>query len=242
MKFVKIDRSSVTEQIIEYLKDQIFKQKLKPGQQLPSEENLGNQLGVGRGTLREALRVLVYLGLIERRNKSTYVTSIATSGDVMEGFIDRIHRHRDVMQVIEVRKIVEPEAAALAAENANAEDVAEIEKHLGEMEKHIGNYLEFVAHDEAFHKSIFNACGNHILLELMKSIHHYMHQNYVLVLRLRPTIAPHSLEYHRKIYAAIKEGNAEEAREIMKEHIFNIEEEMRLIIKSNASVTDKEYA
>ena len=59
MQFPKIGRSSVTEQTIEYFKDQILSSKLKPGQQLPCEENLASQLGVGRGTVREALRVLV---------------------------------------------------------------------------------------------------------------------------------------------------------------------------------------
>jgi GntR family transcriptional repressor for pyruvate dehydrogenase complex len=241
MKFAKIDRSSVTEQVIEYLKDQIFKQKLKPGQQLPSEENLGLQLGVGRGTIREALRVLVYLGLIERRNKSTYVTLLAISGSIMEGFIDRVHKHRDVMKIIEVRKIVEPEAAALAAENATVEEIDQIHKCLEQMEEHIDNYMEFVIHDEDFHRHLFSACGNHILLELMKSIQHYMHQNQVLILRLRPTIAPRSLDFHKKIYEAIKDGNETRAREIMKDHILNIEEEMRIIIKSGASTRIEEY-
>jgi DNA-binding FadR family transcriptional regulator len=203
MQFAKIDRSSVTEQIIEYLKDQILKQELKPGQQLPSEENLGSQLGVGRGTVREALRVLVYLGLIERRNKSTYVTSIATSGSMMTGFLDRIHKHRDVMKVIEVRKIVEPEAAALAAERGDAEEIAEIGRCLAEM-------------------------------ELMKNIQQYMHQNQLVVLRLSPSIEPHSLEFHRRLYAAILEGKEEDARDIMKAHILDIEKEMVGIIKNGS--------
>lgn len=234
MQFEKIDRSSVTEQIIEYLKDQIFKQKLKPGQQLPSEENLGSQLGVGRGTVREALRVLVYLGLIERRNKSTFVTSIATSGNLMAGFLDRIRKHRDVMQVIEVRKIVEPEAAALAAENADEEAVAEIGRCLAAMEKTAGTIKEFIIHDEQFHLAVFTACGNHILLELVKSIQQYMHQNQVLVLKQRPSILPHSLDFHNRIFEAVRDGKKDEARDLMKQHILNIEEEMCEILKSGA--------
>jgi GntR family transcriptional repressor for pyruvate dehydrogenase complex len=220
MKFAKIDRSSVTEQIIEYLKDQIFKQKLKPGQQLPSEENLALQLGVGRGTVREALRVLVYLGLIERRNKSTYVTSIASSNNLMEGFLDRIHKHRDVEKIIEVRRIIEPEAAAL-------EETAD-------------NYKEFIVHDEDYHRAIFSACGNHILLEINSSIQHYMHQNQELVVKLRPGIIPHSLDYHRKVFKGIKEGKADEVRKIMRDHIDNIENEMKQIIKSGAGLKVEE--
>lgn len=240
MQFAKIDRSSVTEQIIEYLKNQILKQELKPGQQLPSEENLGSQLGVGRGTVREALRVLVYLGLIERRNKSTYVTSIATSGSLMTGFIDRIHKHRDVTKVIEVRKIVEPEAAALAAERADADEIAEIGRHLAEMEKSTGTVKEFAAHDQDFHLAVFRACGNHILLEFMKNIQQYMHQNQVLILRLSPGIEPHSLDFHRRLFAAIRDGKDEDAREIMRAHIQDIEDEMYKIIKSGSGALSGE--
>lgn len=240
MKFAKIDRSSVTEQIIEYLKDQIFRQKLKPGQQLPSEENLGLQLGVGRGTVREALRVLVYLGLIERRNKSTYVTSIATSGNLMEGFLDRIHKHRDVEKIIEVRRIVEPEAVALAAENATPEELEIIGQHLAKMEEFADDYKQFIHFDEEYHRAVFSACGNHILLEINTTIQHYMHQNQELVVKLRPGIVPHSLDFHRRIFLGLKEGKAEEVRKIMKDHIDNIESEMGQIIKSGAGLKAEE--
>ncbi|MDX9784293.1 MAG: FadR/GntR family transcriptional regulator [Spirochaetia bacterium] len=240
MKFAKIDRSSVTEQIIEYLKDQIFKQKLKPGQQLPSEENLALQLGVGRGTVREALRVLVYLGLIERRNKSTYVSAIASSSHIMEGFLDRIHKHRDVEKIIEVRRIIEPEAVALAAENATPEELEIIAQHLAKMEESADNYKEFIIHDEDFHRAIFSACGNHILMEINSTIQHYMHQNQELVVKLRPGIIPHSLDYHRKILKGVKEGKAEEVRKIMKDHIDNIESEMNQITKTGEGLKVEE--
>lgn len=235
MQFAKIDRSSVTEQIIEYFKDQIFKQKLKPGQQLPSEENLGAQMGVGRGTVREALRVLVYLGLIERRNKSTYVTSVVMNDTLVSGFTDRIRKHRDVMQMIEVRKIVEPEAAALAAENANDENIQALLACLNDMEQYKDDLKKFIVCDKDFHLALFSACGNHILLELMKGIQEYMHQNQVLVLQQRPGILPRSLDFHHKIFDAVKAGKTDAARKIMKAHILDIEEEMCQIIKSGAA-------
>lgn len=234
MQFARIGRSSVTEEIIEYLKDQILQQNLKPGQQLPSEESLAGQLGVGRGTVREALRVLVYLGFIDRRNKSTYVTSIATGTGLPGDFLERIHQHRDVMKVIEVRRIVEPEAAALAAERAEAEQVEEIGRFLQEMERQTGDLDAFATQDQAFHLAMFRAADNHILLELMKSIQQLMEKNQTLVLRRSPHILPRSLEFHRRLYAAIREGRDEEAHDIMKEHILDIEREMYQIIKGEA--------
>ena len=239
MKFAKIGRSSVTEEIIEYLKDQILQQRLTPGQQLPCEESLAAQLGVGRGTVREALRVLVYLGFIERRNKTTTVTSIATVENLEPDFLRRIDEHRDVMKVIEVRKIIEPEAAALAAERATAQEIGELGRVLAEMEREDQPVEEFAAHDQEFHLALFRACGNHILLEFMKNIHRYMRQNQVLVLRHSPTIKPRSLEFHRLLYRSIQDGHDEQAREFMKQHISDIEREMYQIIKFGAPAGPK---
>ncbi len=234
MQFSRIGRSSVTEEIIEYLKGQILAQELKPGQQLPSEESLAAQLGVGRGTVREALRVLVYLGFIDRRGKSTYVTSIAAESNLPGDFLERIHQHRDVMKVIEVRKIVEPEAAALAAGRGDAEEIAEIGRHLDAMEKHAGGIDQFAAYDQDYHLALFRASGNHILLELMKSIQQLMRQNLLLILRFSPVIKPRSLDFHRRIYDAVREGRDEEARAIMRAHILDIEGEMVRIIKGES--------
>jgi len=158
----------------------------------------------------------------------------------MEGFLDRIHKHRDVEKIIEVRRIIEPEAAALAAENATAEELEKIGWHLAKMEEAADNYKEFIVHDEDYHRAIFSACGNHILLEINSSIQHYMHQNQELVVKLRPGIIPHSLDYHRKVFKGIKEGKADEVRKIMRDHIDNIENEMKQIIKSGAGLKVEE--
>ncbi len=240
MQFARIGRSSVTEEIIEYLKEQILKQELKPGEQLPSEESLAGQLGVGRGTVREALRVLVYLGFIDRRSKSTYVTSIAAEGGLPDDFPERIRQHRDVMKVIEVRRIVEPEAAALAAQRAGADEVAELGRHLAAMEKQLGNTESFATHDNNFHLTVFRASENDILLEFMKSIQQLMQQNQVLILRQSPGIQPRSLEFHHHLYDAIREGKDEEAYEIMKAHILDIEREAVRILKGEAGGSRRE--
>lgn len=234
MQFKRIGRVSVTEKIIEYLKEQVLSQALLPGQQLPSEENLAAQLGVGRGTVREALRVLVYLGFIERRNKVTYVTSIAAQKNLPGDFIEKIHLHGDVMKVIEVRRIVEPAAAALAAQRADPDEVAEIGKCLVAMERHFDRVEEFIDHDNEFHEAVFRASGNHILLELMRSIHKLMKENQALVLRRSHTIQPRSLEFHRQLYAAIRDGQEEEAHDIMERHILDVEQEMYLIIREES--------
>lgn len=234
MEFKRIGRVSVTEETIEYLRQQILSRDLLPGQQLPSEENLAAQLGVGRGTVREALRALVYLGFIERRGKATYITSIAEEKNLPGDFVERIHRHNDVMQVIEIRRIVEPPAAALAAQRASREEVAEIGKNLVAMESHFDRIEDFAGFDAEFHLSVFRASGNPILLELMRSIQQLMRENQALVLRKSGTIQPRSLEFHRRLYEAIRDGREEDARQIMESHVQDIEREMYLIIRDES--------
>ena len=77
MEFKRMNRVSISEEIIANVEELILSNKLKPGQQLPSEEKMAAQMGVGRGTAREALKVLIYLGLIERKKKGTFVSHLA---------------------------------------------------------------------------------------------------------------------------------------------------------------------
>lgn len=238
-QFKRIERVSVTEEIIEYLKEQVLRGILQPGEHLPSEENLAAQLGVGRGTVREALRVLVYLGLIERCHNVTYVTSIASPKNLPDDFIERIQFHNNTVKVIEVRKIVEPAAAALAAQRASSEEISEIGTSLVAMERHFASVEEFIQHDNEFHEAVFRASENHILLELMRSIHPLLRDNLALVLRRSHTIQPRSMHFHREVYAAIRDGREEDARDIMERHILDVEKEMYVIIREE---TRKEEA
>ncbi|MCX7788983.1 MAG: FadR family transcriptional regulator [Spirochaetes bacterium] len=234
MRFKRIEKRSVTEEIIEYLKNEILNQTLKPGERLPSEENLAKQLGVGRGTVRETLRVLLYLGLIERRGKATYISFSANAQSIPSDFLQRVHKHEDVMKMIEVRKIIEPQAAELAAERGGQEKVDKIERCLQEMEKNLENIEDFIRCDNEFHLAVFEATENPILLEIIRSLQMIMRKNQAIILRNSETIKPRSFGYHKELCKAIKEGNDQKAREVMEQHLNDIEREMYLILRRGA--------
>lgn len=231
MKFKRIEKRSVTEEIIEYLKNEILNHSLKPGERLPSEENLAKQLGVGRGTVRETLRVLIYLGLIERRGKATYISHAANAQSIPTDFLQRVHKHEDVMKMIEVRKIIEPRAAELAAERCSPEKVEKIERCLQEMERTLDNVEDFIRCDNEFHLAVFEATENPILLEIIRSVQMIMRKNQAIILRNSETIKPRSFAYHKELYQSIKEGNDQKAREVMENHLNDIEREMYLILR-----------
>ena len=129
MEFKRVTRLSVPEEIIENVKEKIVSGELKPGSQLPSETKLAEMFGVGRGTVREAMKVMFYLGLIDRNNsRNTFVTESAREKAIMRSFLDRFEGHRDAMEMIELRKIIDPEAAALAAERQEDQLIEKLEQ------------------------------------------------------------------------------------------------------------------
>ncbi len=99
----------MSEEIIEHLKEQIISRSLKPGEKLPSEENLAEIMGVGRGTIREALRVLIHMGLVERKGNGTYVTEAKMNSS----YKFKLDEYRDLVEIMEVRRVVEPALASL---------------------------------------------------------------------------------------------------------------------------------
>jgi len=235
MKFEKISRVSVADEVIDYIKELILSEKLKPGDQLPSEERMAVQMGVGRGTIREALKVLIYLGFLERKGKSTYVSENVEAYLSLTEAFENFKKHRDIMEIIEVRKIIEPEAAALAAIRASKEEKEYIEKDFDMMSFSQEAREDFINYDHDFHLAVIRASGNQILSGIIKGIQGIMKRNQEIVLKKSDTIMPRSLEFHRKIANAIKNGDGEEARHYMLKHLLDVEKEMFRIFKLKKS-------
>ncbi len=232
VQFKKIDRVSVSEEITEYLKDQILRRQLKPATQLPSEERMAESMGVGRGTIREAMRVLLYLGLIERRNNGTYVTDPGDSGLDKAGLAESISRQRDILEIMELRKVIEPELAAFAAERADEEDIADLQLHCERMAKEQDDIESFIEDDNLFHLRLFRAARNFTLVEILKHVQALLKENQGLVIRQSPAIVPRSIDFHCRVFEAVREKDSQEARRIMAEHLDDIEKEMHDILRS----------
>lgn len=226
MKFKKIDRINMSEEIVEYLKTEILTRHLKAGQRLPSEDVLSENMGVGRGTLREALKVLIHLGLIERRNNGTFVSAGKIKPKLM------LNKFRDICEMIEVRKVIEPALAGFAAKRASEETIKKLGAEVDKMKKGIKNVKEFTMHDSKFHDLLFEAAGNTILEEFIKNSHELIKKNQSFVLAERYNdIMPKSMDYHTKIYNAIKARDEQLAYSYMYEHINDVESEFIKIIE-----------
>jgi len=157
----------VTEAIIEM----IVSNKLKPGDMLPPERELGKQFGVSRTVIREAVRALAAKGMLEVRSGSG-VRIIAvdekTVRESMRHFVQG--SDLDYGKVDEVRLVLEVAAAGLAAQRASAEDIAAIDQTIVALENECSDLEKSVEHDLAFHRAIATATHNELFLVLHDSM------------------------------------------------------------------------
>lgn len=233
MEFKAMNRTSITEQIIEHIKELIRQRQLEDGDQLPTEEQMAEQMGVGRGTIRESLRVLIHLGLIERKRKRTIVAPLAYERLQNKEVFQKIDTHRDVMELTEVRKVIEPEAAGLAAERADEEEIDHMSEIFSLMVETQESAESFVLHDMKFHLVIMKATGNNLFVEIMNNVQQLLKKNQLLIAEERNEIVPRSIEYHSKILSAIKARNRTLAKRHMLNHMLDVEKEMYQLMKAS---------
>lgn len=224
-------RVLVSDEIIEQFKNLILDGTLKPGDGLGSETNLATQMNVGRSTIREALKVLIHLGFIERKGKVAVVAEGVAGGMQPRKIIERFRANRNYLEMIEVRKIIEPDIAAMAASRHEAGDLDLIREAVDAMKETIDDISAFLNHDYNFHLYIAQASRNQILIEITRGIQDMLKKSQEYVLRQSDSIHHRSLTFHTKIFKAIQKGKPELAGKLMFDHIEDIEGEMYTILK-----------
>lgn len=224
-------RVLVSDEIIDQIKNLILDGTLQPGDQLGSETKLASQMDVGRSTIREALKVLIHLGFIERKNRVAIVSDRVRSGINPQQIVDRFKKNRNFLEMIEVRKIIEPDIAAMAATRCDAGDLELISEDVEAMRQSLGKLDAFLDHDYHFHLHLAQASGNHILTEIMRGIQGILRKTQEHILGQSEKIHPRSLEFHSKIFRAVKNRKPDLARKHMIHHIEDVENEMYSIMK-----------
>ncbi|WP_440273688.1 FadR/GntR family transcriptional regulator [Ferdinandcohnia sp. SAFN-114] len=224
-KMIKpVKRMNVTDSIVNQIKDLVLQGKLNEGDKLPPERELMNLFGVGRPSLREALKVLEAQGLIEKTQKGTIIT-----GNHDKFFSDSLmfqlyFSSAQWQDIFEARRFLEKELTYLATTRANSKDFDEIEQTIVDLELSIreNNQTEYVRSNLLFHKKIAKASKNLVLFNLYESINNlvkHAQESGVTVYG----VMNESLNYHKAIFTAMKERNAERASELMVQHINSVE-------------------
>lgn len=166
-----MDQKNLAQQTAERLYNRIVVEGwFSPGEKLPNELELSQELGVSRATLREALRTLVAQGVLEvRRGRGTFVSCRA--GEIEDfGFRDLDRVRGQLRDLFELRAIFEPQAARLACRRATAEELAEILARGAEVETRIRAGEDRTQADRAFHAAIVRATHNEFMMRLLPLI------------------------------------------------------------------------
>jgi GntR family transcriptional repressor for pyruvate dehydrogenase complex len=224
-----IQRQTITTQVITHILGLIKKGQVKPGERLPTEKQLTEDLAVSRTCVREAIKSLESLRLIRVRSKVGAVVLEPSSTALISAEHLSASAHMQQTDVlIEFRKVLELGLAALAAEKSTEEDWAAMRSALADHEHALATNR--VAHhaDIAFHKAIAEATKNPIAILVLRTI------SEVLSERSRqmndvPGVPEEGLKQHWKIYRAIREHNPEKARKAMRLHIQTAERNARIV-------------
>jgi len=228
-----ISRLSLSDEIVEQIIDLISRGILRPGERMPSEKQLCQQFGVGRTSVREALRSLSVMGILEpHAGEGTYVSG--DSSRYLEKTLQwsLLLDRKMVDDLIETRLTLESETAFLAAQRAGHDDLQEIEAAIEGMEQSANQPDSYLGFDLRFHVAIARASQNSILFQLLGMIRGYLQTWIKETLSAPPAHhselrANKSIAEHRVVQAALKSGNAERARQAMKEHILSSSTDLR---------------
>jgi GntR family transcriptional repressor for pyruvate dehydrogenase complex len=219
---------AVTDDAILRIKEMIVTGELKPGQRLPREKDLSERLGLSRNSMREAIKALEVIRVLDvRRGDGTYVTSLEPHLllEVLTFMVD-LHDDSSVLDLFAVRRILEPAAVALAAGRIQADEIDDLRRKVEAVDAST-NVEDLVAHDVEFHQALAAASGNSYLSALIESLSGPTIRARVWNGITQDSAVERTLAEHRAIINAVALGDAELAGALTTVHISGIEQWLR---------------
>lgn len=228
---------AVTDEAITKIKEMIVAGDLSPGDRLPREADLAERLGLSRNSLREAVKALSLIHVLDvRQGDGTYVTSLEPSllMGAMEFVVD-FHRDDTVLHFLEVRRILEPAATAMAALRMTDDDVADLRRHLDAIAA-APTIDELVAADLKFHRRIADGSGNVVIGSLLDGLSGPTQRARVWRGLTQTGAVERTLAEHRAIVDAIAAREPDVARAWSTVHIAGIELWLREALGSGETI------
>jgi GntR family transcriptional repressor for pyruvate dehydrogenase complex len=227
----KIEKISITDEVVKRIRDFIKSGEYAVGDKLPTEMELREQLGVGRSTIREAFRVLQAIGLIELRsgrgafvkgqNDNTYET-------IKRWFVEK---EAELSELMEVRMAIEPIAVKLAIQRGRPEQIEQLREIHDAFKKAVErrDAIDLATLDESFHNAIVEASNNGLLIKIGRLI-----ADAFVAYRTRSFAVPenmtHALEPHERIMNAILRKDAKSAIQGIQKHLEVSLEDMSKVV------------
>jgi len=242
LEIKSVNRTNVTETVINNLLNEIIVQSLKPGDALLSEAELVEAFGVSKPVIREALRALSAMGVLELQQGRVATVRSPTS-EPLENFIRFVLRDTKsgLREAVEVRRGLEMSIVELAAERINSHqiDLLEIAFERMEEQKGSGDIEDWVEADLEFHRILAESAGNHLMYFIVQAIigvfRESITQTTLAVRKTRNVQA--TLSRHRKILDAVRDGDKDKAIATMQAH-FDVSRQIVSNIEDNKTVKD----
>jgi GntR family transcriptional repressor for pyruvate dehydrogenase complex len=222
---------AVTDEAIEKIKAMIVSGTLRAGDRLPKEADLAAELGLSRNSLREAVKALSLVNILDvRQGDGTYVTSLEPTL-LLEAlsFIVDFHRDSTVLELLQVRRILEPAATALAAERATDAELDDLRKLLDSLGPEPA-IEDLVANDLEFHRLIAASSGNTVLSSLVETMSAPTTRARIWRGLTQAGVGARTVAEHRAILDAMVSRDPEAARSWATVHIAAVEQWLRTVL------------
>jgi GntR family transcriptional repressor for pyruvate dehydrogenase complex len=219
---------SVTDEAIDKIKEMLVSGRLRPGDRLPKEADLAAQLGLSRNSLREAVRALTLIRVLDvRQGDGTFVTSLEP-GLLLDAlsFVSDLHHDDTVLEFFEVRRILEPAATAMAATRIAADEVELLRKQIEQLGE-ASSVEELVAADVAFHRRIAESAGNTVLCSFLDSLAVPTVRARVWRGRIQEGAVDRTIAEHRSILDALARRDPSLAHARATVHVAGVEDWLR---------------
>jgi GntR family transcriptional repressor for pyruvate dehydrogenase complex len=231
-----VRRDRLYQGIVSQIEGLLERGELKPGDQLPPERQLAEQFQVSRASVREALRSLELLGIVETRAGGGTFVRHGQAGDLTKPLTSLIARGHDLKDVIDVRGLVEPAVAERAAQKISAAEIAELREIITAQERKVAASEPYVEEDTRFHELIGTAARNELLVTMLGVIWDVLRASREEWLQTEKR-AHASIEAHRRILAALETHDPAAARAAAADHIHAVGEGiLRLLTEERTAV------
>lgn len=219
--FETVRRDKVYEGVAKQIERLILK-KLRPGDKLPSERELAEMLRVSRSSIRDAIRSLELMGMVEPRQGAGTIVREISSESMVNPLANALKRQEELIaELLDFRLMLEPQLAACAATRVSPDEISEMEEILERQEKKLRAGESTIGEDSEFHYAIALASGNSVVLKVLDTLMDLLRDSRERSLQTegRPQ---KSLASHRRILAALKRNNAGAATVAMRTHIESV--------------------
>lgn len=226
-QFGTFEKDALWEKIAARLLSLLKEKQLRPGDKLPPERELAAMMQVSRPSLREALRALSMMNVLEiRQGAGTFVSSLEP--ELLVEHLDFVLALDDstFIRLFEARKILEVGIAALAAERITDEELADLEAGLAKSQEALGDAVAFLEADIELHKKITRAARNPVLSRIADSIGKLSFASRRRTVEIAG-VQTQTLDDHRAIVAALKTRNPVAAQQAMLRHLENVEQKLK---------------